>query len=66
MPSERVRALESVAMSESKPAVVVDTDAPPTDERRPWEAPRVVATASLEQVTLFSGTVVDGGIIFGD
>ena len=53
-------------MSEPQNPVVTDTDATVTDERLPWAAPRLVAAASLEQVTLFSGTVVDGGIIFGD
>ena len=35
-------------------------------ERAPYEAPRITAAASLERVTLFSGGVVDGGIILGD
>ena len=35
-------------------------------KREPYVAPRIEAAASLEQVTLFSGTVADGGIIFGD
>jgi len=42
---------------------------PPPDAsqtRLPYEAPRVLAVASLEQVTLFSGNVADGGVIFGD
>ena len=58
-----MRVLESSTMSE--PTVVM----PPVDAnppRLPYEAPRVLASASLEQVTLFSGNVADGGIIFGD
>ena len=58
-----MRVLESSTMSE--PIVLT----PPVDVspvRLPYEAPRVLAVASLEQVTLFSGNAADGGIIFGD
>ncbi len=46
-------------MMESKPTVE-----PPAQDL--YEAPTLGAPASVPVVTLFSGEVVDGGIIFGD
>jgi hypothetical protein len=46
--------------------VEVPSDASSEPARLPYEPPRVLASASLEQITLFSGGVADGGVIFGD